>query len=54
MWFPIWVAFFQFTFLSIGSFCGRKIKSNINIPDNIWNIIASLILIFMGINKILF
>lgn len=49
--FPILVALFQLAFLSIGSFLGNKLKSNPNIPDNVWSIIAGLLLIFIGISK---
>lgn len=52
IWFPILVSLFQLAFLSIGSFWGNKIKNTPNIPDNIWSLIASLILILIGISKI--
>ncbi len=54
IWFPILVSLFQFAFLSIGGFLGNKLKSNPNIPDNIWSIIAGLILIFIGVSKFIF
>lgn len=52
--FPMLVAIFQLFFLSFGSYLGKKIKSICNIPENIWSIIAGILLIFVGISKIVF
>lgn len=52
--FPLLVATFQFLFLSFGSLLGKKIKEISNIPENIWSIVAGLLLIFIGICKFLF
>lgn len=52
--FPILVSLFQLVFLSIGSFLGNRLKCIPNIPDNIWSVIAGLLLILIGISKFLF
>lgn len=52
--FPILVAIFQLFFLSLGGYCGKKIKDISNIPENIWSIIAGTLLIFIGISKFIF
>ncbi len=49
--FPLLVATFQFFFLSFGSTIGKKIKEVSNIPENIWSIVAGVLLIFIGIGK---
>lgn len=54
MYFPIFVATFQLLFLSFGTFIGNKIAKSLNIPDKIWNIISSLLLITFGIIKLFF
>lgn len=54
IWFPILVSLFQLAFLSIGSFLGNKLKNISCIPDNIWSIIAGLILVFIGVSKFFF
>ncbi len=54
MCFPFLVSFFQLVFLSMGSFLGNKLKFIPNIPDNIWSVIAGLLLILIGISKFLF
>lgn len=51
--FPILVATFQLFFLSFGSYLGKKIKNISNIPENIWSIIAGVLLIFVGISKVI-
>lgn len=52
IWFPILVSLFQFVFLNLGSCLGKKIKNIYNIPDNLWSIIAGIILIIIGIIKL--
>lgn len=52
--FPILVAIFQLFFLSLGDFCGTKIRNISNIPENIWSIIAGFLLIFIGLSKLMF
>lgn len=52
--FPILVAIFQLSFLSFGSYLGKKIKDISNIPQNIWSIISGTLLIFVGISKLVF
>lgn len=49
--FPVLVASFQLVFLSFGRFIGKKIKEASNIPENIWSILAGVLLIFIGITK---
>ena len=51
--FPMLVAFFQLIFLSLGLIFGNKLKKVTNIPDNIWSIIAGILLIFIGISKLI-
>lgn len=51
--FPMLVAIFQLFFLSFGSYLGKKIKDISNIPENIWSIIAGVLLIFVGISKVI-
>lgn len=52
--FPFIVAIFQIAFLTFGKFLGEKLHNIKNIPDNIWNIIAGIILIIIGICKYFF
>lgn len=54
VWFSFLVSLFQLVFLSFGSFLGNRLKNVSNIPDNIWNIFAGLILVFIGISKFFF
>ncbi len=51
--FPLFVAIFQFIFLSIGLIFGKKINNISNVPDNIWSIISGLLLIFISISKLI-
>lgn len=51
--FPIFVATFQFIFLSIGLILGKTINNVSNIPDNIWSIISGLLLIIIAISKLI-
>lgn len=51
--FTMLVAFFQLIFLSLGLIFGNKLKKVTNIPDNIWSIIAGILLIFIGISKLI-
>ncbi len=46
--FPILISLFQIIFLSIGKFLGNKISNISKLPNNIWNIISGIILIFIG------
>lgn len=48
---PLFVSIFELFFLSFGSFLGRRIKNISNVPENIWSILASFLLIFIGITK---
>lgn len=49
--FPILISLFQIFFLSIGRFFGNKISNISILPNNIWNIISGIILVFIGISK---
>ena len=48
---PLFISVFQLLFLSFGNFLGRKIKNAANIPANSWNIIAGILIVFIGIIK---
>ena len=52
--FPFIIAIFQIAFLTFGKFLGEKLHNINNLPDNIWNIIAGIILIIIGICKFFF
>lgn len=53
--FSIFVVIFQFIFLSIGIYCGKKIQNKSKIiPDFIWSIISSIIILIIAIFKLLF
>ena len=49
--FPLLISIFQILFLCIGSKIGRIINQFSNVPQNLWNIISGLLLIFIGIIK---
>lgn len=51
--FPLLISIFQIVFLSIGRISGGKINNISNLPNNIWNIIAGILLICIGISKVL-
>jgi putative sporulation protein YtaF len=46
--FPLLIAIFQLSFLSIGNIFGKKLYKLSNLPDNIWSIMSGIILIFIG------
>lgn len=50
--FPILISSFQILFLSLGSFCGRKLKSISKFPDFIYGFISGILLILIGLVKI--
>ena len=50
--FPFFVSCFQLCFLIFGTFLGRKINKISKIPDNIWSILSSILLICIGILKL--
>lgn len=52
IFFPIFVSFFQFFFLSIGSILGNKINRLCSLPENVWSVISALLLILIGIVKL--
>ena len=49
---PILVSCFQLIFISIGNFIGRKLYNFSKIPDNIWSILSSILLILIGICRL--
>ncbi len=49
--FPLFIAFSQLFFLSLGNFLGKKLHKISNIPNNIWSIISGILLIFIGFSK---
>ena len=49
--FPLLIAIFQLSFLSIGNIFGKKLYKLSNLPDNIWSIMSGIILIFIGFTK---
>lgn len=52
--FPLLISIFQLIFLSIGNYLGHKLNNYSKIPNNIWSILSSILLITIGIFKILF
>ena len=50
--FPILVSVFQLIFLSFGLIIGKKINIFSNIPNNIWNLVSAILLIFIGITRL--
>lgn len=52
--FPLLISIFQLIFLSIGNYLGHKLTNYSKIPNNIWSILSSILLITIGIFKILF
>ena len=49
--FPLFIAFFQLIFLSLGNFLGRKLHKLSHLPNNIWSIISGILLIVIGFCK---
>lgn len=52
--FPIFIASFQFIFLHLGNFLGRKLNKLSFLPSNTWSTISGLLLITLGIAKFVF
>lgn len=52
--FPLLISIFQLIFLSIGNYLGHKLNNCSKIPNNIWSILSSILLIIIGITKFLF
>lgn len=50
--FPILVSVFQIIFLSLGRLFAIKVGQNTKIPDNTWNLVSGILLIFIGISKL--
>lgn len=50
--FPILVSVFQIIFLSLGRLFAIKVDQNAKIPDNTWNLVSGILLIFIGISKL--
>ena len=51
--FPLFTSVVQLFLLQVGNFLGKKIKCINKIPDNIWSILSSILLICIGILKLL-
>jgi putative Mn2+ efflux pump MntP len=51
--FPLMVGIFQFLFLSLGNFLGKKIHKISQIPDMIWSILSGILLIFIAFLRLL-
>lgn len=51
--FPLLVSIFQLLFISFGKFIGEKVRSISIIPENTWNIISAILLIFIGFTKLI-
>jgi len=51
--FPLLIATFQFAFLSLGNFLGKKLHQLNSLPDTIWSFISGLLLILIGILRLL-
>lgn len=49
--FPIFIASFQFIFLNLGIFLGRKLNKLSFLPSNTWSNISGFLLITIGIAK---
>ncbi|MBR1802545.1 MAG: manganese efflux pump [Clostridia bacterium] len=47
--FPILVAIFQIVFLKLGGLIGNKLTKISHLPSSIWNILAAILLIIIGI-----
>ncbi len=50
--FPILVSVFQIIFLSIGRLFAIRVGQTTKIPDNTWNLVSGILLIFIGISKL--
>lgn len=50
--FSILVSIFQIIFLSLGRIFALKVGNSTKIPDNTWNLVSGILLIFIGISKI--
>ncbi len=51
--FPLMVGIFQFLFLSLGNFLGKKIHKMSQVPDMIWSILSGILLIFIAFLRLL-
>lgn len=51
--FPIFIAFFQLNFISLGNLLGRKLNKLSHLPDNMWSVISGFLLIVIGIARFL-
>ncbi len=52
--FPCFICIFQILFLCLGRFFGKKINNVAKLPNNIWNIISGILLIFIGLIKLIY
>ena len=51
--FPIFVSFFQFLFLSLGNFMGKKIHKISQVPDIVWSILSGVLLILIAFLRLI-
>lgn len=51
--FPLLVSTFQLALLSFGIFVGTKLHETTRLPNNVWSIISSILLVFIGFMRIL-
>lgn len=49
--YPFFISIFQILFLSIGNIIGKKLNKFSKIPDNIWSVLAGILLISISIIK---
>lgn len=50
---PLFAAFFQITFLSLGACLGRKLTSSTKVRENMWTTISGGILVFIALIRLL-
>lgn len=52
--FPLFISVFQLAFLSIGNILGKKLHNLSHLPDNIWSVISSILLVLIGLVRLIF
>ena len=53
LFFPLSVGIFQFLFLSLGNFLGKKIHKISQVPDMIWSILSGILLILIAFLRLI-
>ena len=51
--FPLLVSSFQLCFLNLGIIIGKHINNYYNLPENIWSILSSILLLYIGFLKLI-